>query len=113
MGNIELWSFGMYFLLTLLGAYWHWRKMKAQNRVRGTFGDYLWADSPASSMGTGIALLSAAWLATSSGMADWINPELIWALLLSGKLHIASVNTMALAVLNGYSFDSIINKGGK
>jgi hypothetical protein len=111
MSEINIWSFLSVVLFQLVGAYFHWRKMHKAKRVTGTFWDYLVADSPGHSVATGLAILSAAWLSTSSGAGDLINPELVVTMLANGILHVPSVNGIVAAIAAGYMFDSMINKG--
>lgn len=112
MESISILSFIAFFILSAAGAYFHYRKVRKTGRHDGTLWDYLIADYPARTGAVWLALLGSSWAAATSGVADNINPELVWALLMVGKLHIASVNIMVLAVMSGYTFDSALNKGG-
>lgn len=112
MESISILSFIAFFILSAAGAYFHYRKVRKTGRHDGTLWDYLIADHPARTGAVWLALLGSSWAAATSGVADNINPELVWALLMVGKLHIASVNIMVLAVMSGYTFDSALNKGG-
>jgi hypothetical protein len=113
MEDINALSFATFLILSFTGAWYHWRKMKNESRVMGTFRDYLFADSPTNSLATGVMLLVAAWTAATSGTADLVNPQLIVTMLMAGKLHIASFNAVGGAFIIGYGFDSLVNKGGK
>ena len=110
MNEINLYSFLAVLAVSYLGAYAHWRKMKRQGRVRGSFWDYLVADSPVHSMGTGAAILGATWLNVTSGLGDNLNPELVWSLLASGKLHVPTIAALATSFLSGYGLDSQFNR---
>ena len=112
MTEINLWSFLSVVTLQLVGAYVHWRKMRKTKRVTGNFYDYIIADSPGHSVATGLAILSAAWLSTSSGAGDLINPELMVAMLSKGILHVPSINGVIAALTAGYALDSVLNKSG-
>jgi len=111
MTEINLYSFLTVALLQFFGAYIHWRKMKKTARVKGNFFDYMIADKKGASVVTGVAILSAAWLSTSSGAGDLINPELVVTMLSNGILHIPSVNGIVAAVTAGYALDSALNQG--
>lgn len=110
MSEINIYSFAAVLLVSYLGAYFHWRKMKKQGRVGGTFWDYLVADRPGRSMGTGAAILGATWLNVTSGLGDNLNPELVWQLLAAGKLHVPTFAAIATSFLSGYGLDSQINR---
>ena len=110
MTEINLWSFIAVLAVSYLGAYAHWRKMKKQGRVAGTFWDYLAADNPAHSAGTGVAILGTTWLNVTSGLGDNLNPELVVALLAAGKLHVPTIAALATSFLSGYGLDSQFNK---
>jgi len=113
MTEINLYTFISVLSVSYLGAYAHWRKMKRQGRVAGSFWDYLVADSPAHSMGTGAAILGATWLQVTSGLGDNLNPELVLALLVAGKLHVPTIAALATSFLSGYGLDSQFNKSGE
>jgi len=105
-------SFAAAFIFLTLGAYVHYRKVCKTGRHRGSLKDYLLAESPDRSGVVLLLLLLASWQAVSSGAADNINPELVWALLRSGHLHDPTINTLIALVGIGYTFDSTLNKGG-
>lgn len=112
MEDLNLWSFVTVFVLQCIGAYLHWRFMVKQGRVNGTFfKDYLFADYPGRSVATIGLLLGASWAMAAAGAADNLNPELIWTMLLQGKINVAGVSAAIGAVGTGYAFDSRINKG--
>jgi len=110
MTEINLWSFISVLFFQMIGVYTHWRKMRKTDRAAGKFFDYLFADRPGNSAVTGVAIIGAAWLSTSSGAGDLINPELVYTMLSKGILHVPSVNGIVAAVTAGYAFDSMINK---
>jgi len=105
-------SFAAAFIFLTLGAYVHYRKVCKTGRHRGSLKDYLLAESPDRSGVVLLLLLLASWQAVSSGAADNINPELVWALLKAGHLHDPTINTLIALVGIGYTFDSTLNKGG-
>jgi len=105
-------SFAAAFICLTIGAYMHYRKVRKTGRHRGSLKDYLLAESPDRSGVVLLLLLLASWQAVSSGAADNINPELVWALLRSGHLHDPTINTLIALVGIGYTFDSTLNKGG-
>ena len=112
MTEISVTSFLAFFILSVVGAYWHYRKVRKTGRHDGTLIDYLLADHPQRSAYVWMALALSSWTAATSGVADFINPELVWTLLTQGKLHIPSISIMVVAVQSGYQFDSWLNKGG-
>lgn len=113
MTEINLWSFLSVFFFQVIGALAHYRKLKQTKRRRGGYFDYLFADKPGRSTAVFLALLASSWLACTSGKADLLNPEMLWELLAAGKLHIASIDAVVSAILFGYAFDSIADKGDK
>jgi len=110
--SISILSFLAFLALSVIGAYMHYRKVCKTGRHFGSLWDYLVADHPTRSMSVGIALLGSSWLAATSGVADQINPELVWSLIMQGKFHIPSVAVSYLAFQSGWQFDSQLNKGG-
>jgi hypothetical protein len=112
MESISIASFIAFLIMSTLGAYWHYRKVCKDGRHFGTLLDYLIADHPSRSGVTGIALLGVSWTAATTGTADFINPELVWSMLMLGKLHGPSIAVAIMAFGTGYLFDSQINKGG-
>lgn len=111
METISILSFLSFLVLSVLGAYYHYRVVCKSGRHRGSLWDYLVADHPGRSGTVGVLLVGSSWTAATSGVADFINPELLWSLLKHGEMHIPSINMMILAVTSGYAFDSAINKG--
>jgi hypothetical protein len=111
MTEINMWSFFSVFFFQMLGALAHFRKLKNTKRVRGSYFDYLFSDSPDKSAATVLLLAGSAWFSCTSGNGDLLNPELLWNLIKSGILHVPSVNMLLTALMAGYTFDSISNKG--
>lgn len=112
MESISITSFLAFLVISTAGAYWHYRKVRKTKRHTGTLWDYLVADHPARSGTVGLALIGTSWAAATTGTADFINPELVWAMLMLGKLHGPSINIAVMAFGTGYLFDSQINRGG-
>ena len=110
MSEINKWSFLSVLIFQIIGVYAHWRKLIKTDRAAGTFFDYLFADHPGNSAATGIAIIGAAWLSTSSGASDLINPELVYTMLSKGILHVPSINGVIAALTAGYALDSMLNK---
>ncbi len=111
--EVNLWSFLAYLALMLAGCWYHWHKMVKEGRVAGTFKDYLLADYPGRSVATILLVIGAAWTSASAGLADNINPELLWGMLMAAKLSVAPINACFSALISGYGIDSLANKGGK
>jgi len=111
MESISIESFASFLVLSIFGAYWHYRKVCKTGRHYGSLWDYLVADHPGRSGAVGIALVGSAWVTATTGTADFINPQLLWELLKHGELHVPSITVAYLAVQSGYAFDSTINKG--
>ena len=82
MESISILSFIAFLILSAAGAYFHYRKVRKTGRHDGTLWDYLIADHPARTGAVWLALLGSSWAAATSGVADNINPELVWALLI-------------------------------
>ena len=112
MTEIPLGSFLTVILFAYLGAYIHWRMMKRDKRVQGTFWDYLVADYPGKSITTGVAILGSGWISVTSGASALINPAVLWVALSNGTIPIQSINGIVSAVAIGYMLDSGLNKGG-
>jgi hypothetical protein len=112
MESIDLLSFITFFLVMLVGSYAHYRKVCKQGRHFGTLFEYVIADYPGKSASVGLVLIGASWAACTSGMADSINPELVYSMLSQGKIHIPSVTVAVFAWSAGWAFDSALNKGG-
>ncbi len=113
MESISILSFLSFLVFSLCGAYYHYRKVRSTGRHNGSLYDYLIADYPGRTGGVWLALIGAAWGSATSGIADNINPQLLWSLFCQGQLHIPSVNVAILAATAGYTFDSAINKGSE
>lgn len=113
MTEVNLWSLLSVFLFQLVGALAHFRKMKKTKRVRGGYLDYVFADTPSRSAALFILLLGSSWIACTSGKADNLNPELLWALITHAKLHVPSIDALVSAVIYGFAFNSMVDKGEK
>lgn len=113
MTEINLWSFMAVFSCQMLGAGAHWLKLKRTKRSRVNFFKYMFMDAPGKSAATIFMLLGSAWFACTAGTGDLINPELLWAMLNKGILHVPSINTVLAAITTGYAFDSMSDKGIK
>ena len=111
METISIASFLSFLILSVIGAYGHYRKVCKTGRHYGSLWDYLVADHPGRSGTVGVMLVGSAWLTATSGTADFINPQLVLELLRHGELHVPSIAVAYLAVQSGYAFDSSINKG--
>jgi len=111
MIEINLYSFFAVVFFQILGAWAHFKKMKQSKRVRGTYFDYLFSDSPNKSAATGILMLGSAWFSITAGNGDLLNPQLLWEFLHRGILHVPSINAVLTAVIAGYAFDSAVGKG--
>ena len=111
---LNIWSLAMVFILQCLGAFEHWRLMKSEGRVTGSFTGYLTGQYPGHSFSTVLALMGTAWMAAVSGAADYLNPELLFALFTNGEISINLATAITGAVVTsvgvGYAFDSRFNK---
>ena len=111
---VNLFSLGLVFLLMLLGAFGHWLNKKRVGEVSGNLIDYLFAEHPGYTMATGGSIFTAALVASMSGVADIIDPRLLWAMVTeTASIPARSLIALALAVQSGWQLDSLINKGGK
>jgi len=119
MMELNMWSFLVVYLLQVLGAFDHWRLMKKGYRIRGSFFDYLFGAYPGRTIGTYAALLASAWASCEAGVADNLNPELLFGLFnhlietgnITMKTAITIITAAGLSVTTGYGFDSRFNKG--
>jgi hypothetical protein len=111
--TLNLYSLSVFLLASLLGLWAHWLKKRARKEVTGKFIDYLIADYPGRSLGTGFVLMGAAFTAVQTGAADAIDMRLIWATLKQGNLYLPTFNALAGAFTLGWAVDSAINKGEK
>lgn len=111
MKEISLYSFLAVVVFQYIGAYAHFRKLKYSKRVRGSYFNYLFADSRNKSAATGVLMLGSAWFSCTAGTADLINPQLVWAFLEAGVLHVPSISAALTAIAFGFAFDSGANKG--
>lgn len=116
--GINIYSLLVVFALQCLGAYEHWRLMKKEGRVNGGFiRDYLFSDYPGKTAATIALIALSSWLAALGGAADYLNPQLLYALLSSGTidpvLGAAITGGATTAFMAGYGFDSRFNKGTK
>ncbi len=110
--TLNLYSLSVFFVASLLGLWAHWVKKRTRDEVSGKFIDYLFADYPGRSIGTGFVLLGMAFTAVQTGAADAIDMRLIWAMLKIGNLYLPTFNALAGAFALGWTVDSAINKGG-
>ena len=122
--EISLYSYFIYVLVAYFGVWWHWRKMLNTGRVSSTkklffsaFWHYLFMDYPGSTFGVGVSILLVSWTAAMSGVVVWLEPQLLVAMLTSGKINIVTGTTVGGVVsgafLSGYGLESILNKGAK
>jgi hypothetical protein len=115
--GINVYSLLIVFVLQCLGAHSHWRLMLREGRVSGGFfRDYLFADYPGKTATTIFLIALSSWLAALGGAADYLNPQLVYTLLVSGSidpvLGAAITGGATTAFMAGYGFDSRFNKGG-
>lgn len=115
MKDINLYSYMIVLMIQCLGAWEHWRVMKSEGRVSGTFRQYLFSHYPGRSFSIYIALAGSAWASCLSGAGDNLNPELLFAIISNGKISIETATIIsAVAVTTfgfGYAIDSRFNKG--
>lgn len=113
MESINIFSFLSFFGFMSAGAYWHYRKVRKTGRHNGSLWDYLVTDNPQNSSVMGLSLFVASWTASTTGTADFIDPRLLWNLLLVGEIHVPSINMIIMTIGLGYAFDSKFNKGSE
>ena len=114
MKDINLLSLLTVIVIQILGAYIHWIKLKKTKRAKGTFYDYMVADSPNHSAIALFTIVGGAWFSATNGTADLVNPYLLYNAFVDGvitvkELHIVSAAVGALTT--GYAIDSLVNKG--
>lgn len=111
---INLYSLSLVLALMVMGALAHWTKKKLFNEISGNLVDYLFMDYPGRTAATGTAIIAAAGAAAVSGAADIIDPRLIWSMVQqTASLPAMSLFAIGGAFQSGWSFDSLLNKGGK
>ena len=117
MDKINIYSLFVVFFLQCLGAWEHWRFIKNEGRVSGSFREYLLSSYPGRSYATLFAIAGSSWMSAMSGMADYLNPELLYALVQHGEIDIKLATAISGAVMAsvgvGYALDSRFNKGGQ
>jgi hypothetical protein len=111
MESISIVSFIAFFILQLAGAYWHYRVVCKQGRHFGGLWEYLMQDYKHTSVPVFVALLASSLFAASSQTADFVNPELAWAMLRVGEIHLPSIAVAYLTIQGGYAWDSQLNSG--
>jgi len=114
MKDINLLSLATVILLQIFGSFFHWWRMRSQKRVRGTFFDYLFSDSPSSTTAMFFVIVTGAWFSATTGTADLINPMMVYNALKDGVLSakdIHIINALIGAITTGYAADSLLNKG--
>lgn len=113
MQDINILSFVMVFALQCVGAFEHWRFMRAQGRVSGKFYSYMVSAYPGKSAATILLLGGSAWVSCQAGVGDNINPELVYALISTGQMPLATLAAIGASLVTGYGFDSRFNKADK
>jgi hypothetical protein len=108
---IPLTSFLTFFALQLLGAIWHYRVVCKDGRHFGGIWSYLTGEYKTTTLPVFFALLGSSVLAASTGTADFVNPELVWATLKANQLPGASLTIAYLIFQGGYQWDSNLNRG--
>jgi hypothetical protein len=111
MADVNIYSVVAVFLLQCLGAFEHFRYMRAEGRVSGSFRNYLFSSHPTKSAATYLVLAASAWASVEAGVGDNVNPQLLWALLSTGHMPMATMAAVGLSLVTGYGFDSRFNKG--
>jgi hypothetical protein len=111
MNDVNIWSMLMVFILQSIGAFEHFRFMRAQRRISGNFFSYLFSAYPGKSAATYLVLAASAWVSVEAGVGDNVNPELLLALISTGHLPLPTVAAIGLSLVTGYGFDSRFNKG--
>ena len=111
MQDVNIYSMLMVFLLQCLGAFEHFRFMRGQGRVSGNFYSYLISAYPGKSATTYLVLLASAWVSVEAGVGDNVNPELLYALISTGHVPLATMAAVGLSLVTGYGMDSRFNKG--
>ena len=111
MTNISLLSILTVVVSQFLGVFYHWWRMKKKKRVKGSFIDYLFAESPSSTTAVFFVIITGAWFSATTGTADLINPQMIFDAFNDDSLTAAdihAVNALVGAITTGYAADSIL-----
>lgn len=78
--SINLYSFAFVLFLMLLGAAVHWMKLRNSGRTNASLLAYIFTDNPAASAKAGGSIFALAALAAGTGVADWIDPVMLWTM---------------------------------
>jgi len=111
MTDVNVYSVLAVFVLQCLGAFEHFRFMRSTGRVSGNFYSYLVSAYPGKSAATYLVLGASAWMSVEAGVGDNVNPQLLYALISTGHMPMATLAAVGLSLVTGYGFDSRFNKG--
>ena len=109
--DVNIYSVLAVFVLQCLGAFEHFRFMRSTGRVSGNFYSYLVSAYPGKSAATYLVLGASAWMSVEAGVGDNVNPQLLYALISTGHMPMATLAAVGLSLVTGYGFDSRFNKG--
>ena len=113
MESISILSFLAFFACAAAGAYVHYRKVVKTGRHALGLWAYLTSNNAKNTTKVGVAILAESWVMATTGTADFINIELMWAMMTNGNFHVASVGVAYLAYKSGYGWDSTLSKGSE
>jgi len=108
--SINLYSFAFVLFLMLLGASVHWLKLRHSGRTSSTLLAYIFTDNPAASAKAGGSIFVLAAVAAGTGVADWIDPVMLWVIV-SETHTMPSICFFGIgaALAGGYMLDSGVN----
>lgn len=111
LGNsINLYSFAFVLFLMLLGATIHWAKLRHSGRTRASLLAYIFTDNIAASAKAGGSIFAVAAAAAGTGVADWIDPVMLWQIVISTHtMPSICFFGIGAAVAGGYMLDSGVN----
>jgi hypothetical protein len=109
--TVPILSFLTFFFLQLLGALWHYRVVVKSGRHMGGLWSYLIGDYKTTTVPMIAALFGTSLYSAITGTAEYINPVVVWHVIMSGQLPLTSFGIAIPIVTTGYAFDSAINSG--
>lgn len=109
--TVAITSFLSFFFLQLIGVLWHYRVVVKSGRHLGSVWQYISGDYKTTTAPLILVLLGTSLFAAFTGVATYINPELVWATLMSGQLPLTSLGIAYPIIQSGYSWDSTLNAG--
>jgi len=109
--TVAITSFLTFFILQLLGALAHYRVVCQSGRHMTGLWAYMTGEWGKTTVPMVFALFGTSLYSAITGTADYVNPELVWAILSSGQLPLTSLGMVVPIIASGYAWDSLLNRG--